>query len=185
MARPAYSLHTQKNIFPTGYVSRTYGGHGIEVVVRDVRYLLQVFDNAGAPEHDRLRPLGYPYTSVFVICFSVDIPTSFFNVRSRWLPDAQHHCPGIPRVLVATQIDLREPEFDADALGVEPEAPRLIITTAEGEKLAREIKAAKYVECSAKTREGVQDVFDEAMIAAVDYQQLYHSTKRQVKCVVL
>ncbi|KAF7348020.1 hypothetical protein MSAN_01754400 [Mycena sanguinolenta] len=149
-----------ENRFPTGYVSRTYGGHGIEVAVRDVRYVFEVFDNAGAPEYDRLRPLGYPDTSVLVICFSVDILTSFSNVRSRWLPDTQHHCPGIPCIFVATQIDLRDPEFDADTLGVEPEAPRLIITTAEGEKLARKIKAAKYVECSVKTREGVQDVFD-------------------------
>ncbi|KAF7358732.1 Cell division control protein 42 [Mycena sanguinolenta] len=152
------------NRFPTGYISRIYGGHGMDVVVRDVRYALGVFDNTGAPEDDRLRPLGYPQTDVF----------------PRWLADAQHYCPGIPCILVATQIDLRQPDFNT----VNSEEPRQMITTAQGEKLAREIKVAKFVECSALTREGVQDVFDEAIIAAVDHRNS-PSTKRKMKCAVL
>ncbi|KAJ6460321.1 hypothetical protein C8R45DRAFT_1180526 [Mycena sanguinolenta] len=120
--------------------------------VRDIRYVFQVFDNAGATEHDRLRPLGYRSTDVFVICFSVDLPIS---------PSLMSGRGGFPTYSIIVpeyHIDLRKPEFDA--LSVDPEVPRLMITTAEGKKLAREIKAAKYVECSAKTKEGVQDVFD-------------------------
>ena len=41
---------------------------------------LGLWDTAGQEDFDRLRPLSYPQTDVFLICFSVVIPTSFHNV---------------------------------------------------------------------------------------------------------
>ncbi|KAJ7203678.1 P-loop containing nucleoside triphosphate hydrolase protein [Mycena haematopus] len=177
-----------ENTFPTGYIPRQYGGHGMRVKVGDVDYTLQVFDNAGAPEHDRLRPLGYPQTDVFLVCFSIDMPTSFESVKTKWFLDAHHYCPGVPCVVAATQIDLREPAFDAVHSEETQRTQRQLITPAQGEKLAREMKAANYVECSAKTREGVQDVFDAAIAAAVEYRQHSQSTskrEREMMCIVL
>jgi hypothetical protein len=52
-------------------------------------------------------------------------------------------------IVAATQVDLRDDKTGTSA-----------ITTAQGERLARELKAAAYVECSAKTREGMQCIFD-------------------------
>jgi hypothetical protein len=37
-----------------------------------------------------------------------------------------------------------------------------------GEKYAKELQAVKYVECSALTMKGVNNVFDEAIVAALD-----------------
>jgi len=42
------------------------------------------------------------------------------------------------------------------------------ITIEQAEKLARELRAVKYVECSALTQKGVKTVFDEAMLAALE-----------------
>ena len=42
------------------------------------------------------------------------------------------------------------------------------ITKAEGDQLAREIKATCYMETSAKTGEGIQEVLKEAVRAAMD-----------------
>lgn len=38
-----------------------------------------------------------------------------------------------------------------------------MITPSDGERLAKEVGAAAYVECSAKTMKGVNDVFDRAV----------------------
>ena len=37
--------------------------------------------------------------------YSID---SFENVRSKWYPEVQHHCPDIPVILVGTKKDLRD-----------------------------------------------------------------------------
>ena len=42
------------------------------------------------------------------------------------------------------------------------------ITVEMAETLAREIGAVKYVECSALTQKGVKNVFDEAILAALE-----------------
>jgi hypothetical protein len=64
--------------------------------------------SAGQEDYDRLRPLSYPQTDVFLVCFSVTSPASFENVKEKWFPEVHHHCPGVPCLIVGTQIDLRE-----------------------------------------------------------------------------
>ena len=59
-----------------------------------------VWDTAGQEDYDRLRPLSYPMTDVFVVAFSVSSRPSFDNVRTKWLPEIAHHCPGTALVLV-------------------------------------------------------------------------------------
>ena len=56
----------------------------------------------------RLRPLSYPQTDVFLICFSLVSPASFENVRAKWFPEVSHHCPNTPVILVGTKLDLRD-----------------------------------------------------------------------------
>ena len=37
----------------------------------------------GQEDYDRLRPLSYPQTDVFLVCFSVVAPASFENVKEK------------------------------------------------------------------------------------------------------
>ena len=46
-------------------------------------YTLGLFDTAGQEDYDRLRPLSYPQTDVFLVCFSVVSPASFENVKEK------------------------------------------------------------------------------------------------------
>lgn len=46
-------------------------------------YTLGLFDTAGQEDYDRLRPLSYPHTDVFLVCFSVVSPASFENVKEK------------------------------------------------------------------------------------------------------
>ena len=61
---------------------------------------LSLWDTAGQEEYDRLRPLSYPQTDVFLLCFSVVAPASFNNVTSKWHPEIKHHNSTAPIILV-------------------------------------------------------------------------------------
>lgn len=50
-----------------------------------------------------------------------------------------------------------------------------------GDKLAKELGAVKFVECSALTQKGLKNVFDEAIIAALDPP----AQKKAKKCLLL
>lgn len=41
------------------------------------------FPPTGQEDYDRLRPLSYPQTDVFLVCFSVVSPSSFENVKEK------------------------------------------------------------------------------------------------------
>jgi Rho family protein len=68
------------------------------------------------------------------------------------------------------------------------------ISRTEGETLAHQIGARRYLECSAKTGEGVQDVFDSAIKEALGrggLKEVWKSASgggqggRKKKCVIL
>lgn len=117
-----------------------------------------LFDTAGQEDYDRLRPLSYPQTDVFLVCFSVTSPASFENVREKWFPEVHHHCPGVPCLIVGTQVDLRD---DAQVLAKLAKQKMSPVRKEDGEKMAKELGAVKYVECSALTQYKLKDVFDE------------------------
>ncbi|XP_016422369.1 cell division control protein 42 homolog [Sinocyclocheilus rhinocerous] len=133
---------------------------------------------AGQEDYDRLRPLSYPQTDVFLVCFSVVSPSSFENVKEKWVPEITHHCPKTPFLLVGTQIDLRDDPSTIEKLAKNKQKP---ITPETAEKLARDLKAVKYVECSALTQKGLKNVFDEAILAALEPPE----PKKKRKCVLL
>ncbi|KAK7039540.1 small GTPase Cdc42 [Favolaschia claudopus] len=127
---------------------------------------LSIWDTAGGEDYDRLRPLSYPLTDIFLICFAVTSHIGFLNIRDRWVPEVRHYCPNVPFLVVGTQIDLRE---DPTVLARLAERKLRVVDTEEGRRLAHEVGAAKYVECSALTHEGLSDVFDEAALAILKF----------------
>jgi cell division control protein 42 len=102
--------------------------------------------------------LSYPQTDVFLVCFSVTSPASFENVREKWFPEVHHHCPGVPCLIVGTQVDLRDDPSVREKLSKQKMLP---VTKEAGEKMAKDLGAVKYVECSALTQYKLKDVFDE------------------------
>lgn len=120
-----------------------------------------LFDTAGQEDYDRLRPLSYPQTDVFLVCFSVTSPASFENVREKWFPEVHHHCPGVPCLIVGTQTDLRDDPSVREKLGKQKMTP---VKKEDGERMAKELGAVKYVECSALTQYKLKDVFDEVAL---------------------
>ena len=139
---------------------------------------LGLWDTAGQEDYDRLRPLSYPQTDVFLICFSIVSPPSFDNVKAKvslvdnthckhlanqlfqWHPEIDHHAPNVPIILVGTKLDLREDRATADNLRSKKMEP---VSYEQALAVAKEIKAVKYLECSALTQRNLKSVFDEAI----------------------
>ena len=138
--------------------SQVFDNYAVTVMIGDDPYTLGLFDTAGQEDYDRLRPLSDPQTDVFLVCFSVTSPASFENVKEKWFPEVHHHCPGVPCLIVGTQIDLRDDPQVLEKLARQKQRP---VTPEQGERLARELGAVKYVECSALTQKGLKNVFDE------------------------
>lgn len=110
----------------------------------------------------------YPNTDVFLMCFSVVSPSSFANIKEKWLPEIkkahkkQKHMP--PVVLVGTQSDLRNDASTLVALAEHKSAP---VTEAEAKKLAASLHCETYIESSSLTQRNLKEVFDEAIVAGI------------------
>ena len=63
-----------------------------------------------------------------------------------------HHCPNSTIILVGTKCDLRDDKETLERLREKNQAP---LTFAQGEQMAKDIKAVCYMECSALTQKGM------------------------------
>jgi len=163
------------NAFPGEYVPRVFDNYSANVMVDGKPINLGLWDTAGAEDYDALRPLCFPQTDVFLVCFSVVSPASFEAVRSTWCgppltlrrgyrppgwQSIKNFCPGTPFILVGTKIDVREDPETINRLSIKKLSP---ITFEMGNALAMEIGAVKYMEVSALTQSGLKSVFDEVI----------------------
>jgi Ras-related C3 botulinum toxin substrate 1 len=129
-------------LFPMDYVPTIFDNYSKNHMVDGRIVNLGLWDTAGQEDYDRLRPLSYPDTDVFLMCFSIVNPTSFFNIKEKWYPEINHHCPGKPIILVGTQMDLRDNTEVILTLKKSKQAP---ITYTQGLGMMKDINAVKYL----------------------------------------
>jgi len=170
------------NAFPGEYIPTVFDNYSANVMVDGRPINLGLWDTAGQEDYDRLRPLSYPQTDVFVIAFSIIASNSFENVKSKWWPELQHHCPGVPLVLIGTKCDLRDDESMVNNLA---SRGMHMVKVEDAEKRANEIGAVKYCECSSLTQEGLKDAFDECIRAAIQGQKSPPRKSVNCGCIVL
>jgi small GTP-binding protein len=130
------------NSFPVGYIPTVFENYSSIVTVDQTPVNLVFWDTAGQEEYDRLRLLSYPDTDIFLVCFSTVSPNSFENVRAKWYPEVNHHCPSTPIILVGTKLDLRNDTDTIQQLRSREQAP---ITFSQGLAMMDEISAIKYI----------------------------------------
>lgn len=194
------------NAFPSDYIPTVFDNFAVNVMLDHKVFNLGLWDTAGMftihssqpppfsimiplpPEshhstgqedYDRLRPLSYPQTDVFLVCFSAISKQSLENVRTKWAPEIRHYCPDTPVVLVCNKADMRMNKDIIAKKGLE------VVTTEQGEKLAKDIGAKAYVECSAVTQKGLRQVFDEGIRAATRMTDKKKKAKRAAKCIIM
>jgi len=152
------------NAFPGEYIPTVFDNYSANVMVDGKPINLGLWDTAGQEDYDRLRPLSYPQTDVFLVCFSVISGSSFENVKTKWVPEIQHHAPNVPILLVGTKSDLRKDDNTIKQLNSRQQQ---MVTIENAQRMAKEIGAVNFLECSALTQEGLKQVFDEAIRAAM------------------
>uniref|UniRef100_A0A3B1IVE8 Ras homolog family member G n=1 Tax=Astyanax mexicanus TaxID=7994 RepID=A0A3B1IVE8_ASTMX len=75
------------NAYPGVLVPTVFDNYSSEITVDSRPITLNLWDTSGYEEFNRLRPLSYPQTDVFIICFSISSPGSYDNVRFKWHPE--------------------------------------------------------------------------------------------------
>jgi len=154
--------------FPEVYVPTVFENYVADVHVDGKHVELALWDTAGQEDYDRLRPLSYPDSHVILICYAVDSPDSLDNVQEKWISEVLHFCAGLPFLLIGLKRDLRNDPRVIEELRKTHQRP---VAYEEGEAVARKIGASRYLECSAKSGEGVTEVFEHATRAALVTRQ--------------
>merc|ERR1712025_515385 len=153
-----------KDQFPEVYVPTVFENYVADIEVDGKQVELALWDTAGQEDYDRLRPLSYPDTDVILMCFSIDSPDSLENIPEKWVPEVKHFCPNVPIVLVGNKKDLRSDAYTIKELSRTKQQP---VSYQEGEQMSHRIGAKCYIECSALTKENVENVFQQATRAAL------------------
>ena len=135
------------NVFPIAYVPTVFDGYSANLMVENRPLSLGLWDTAGQEDYDRLRPLSYPKTDCFVLCFSIADRKTFLKIYKKWEPEISKFCPNTPIVLVGTKSDLRGSVDD-------------FISFNEGKRMAINIGAQDYFECSSLLCQGIQPLFN-------------------------
>jgi len=160
------------NSFPSEHVPTVFDNYSANAIVDDESITLGLWDTAGSAEFNELRPLSYPGTDAFIVCYSIIDINSLQCVQAKWVPEISQHCPGCPIILVGTKLDLRsKPEAHSGGL----------VSVQDAEKMAKQINAVTLIECSALTQEKLADVFQQTIRAVINPAKLKDDKISKVK----
>mmetsp|Transcript_470 Transcript_470/g.549 ORF Transcript_470/g.549 Transcript_470/m.549 type:complete len:411 (-) Transcript_470:386-1618(-) len=154
--------------FPRDYVPTVFDNFNAVVKFENRSVNLGLWDTAGQHDFERIRPVSYKETDVVFMFFSLVNPISFQNIKAKWLPEIRQHVGDAPVLLVGTKLDLRTDQETLDKLRERNQKP---IERKAGKKMARDIGAVGYFECSSKENLGLKDLFDEAVRIVINKKQ--------------
>lgn len=138
---------------------------------------LALWDTAGQEDYDRLRPLSYPDSHVILICYAIDSPDSLENITEKWAAEVRHFCNDLPVLLIGCKKDLREDQKTLEEFARNNQS---LVSFEEAQKVANKINSHSHIECSARTKENVTVVFEQATFAA-----LKQVRNKRMKCRLL
>ncbi|XP_076464535.1 cdc42 homolog [Babylonia areolata] len=163
VGKTCLTLSFTQHLFTHTYTATVFDNYSVPLSVGGEDFVISLFDTAGQSDYESVRAYTYQESEVLVLCFSVCDRESFCSVVSCWLPEIRRHTKRRrPLLLVGTQIDLRTPS---------PSSSTSQVSTEEGRQLAKLIGADCYIECSARSQEGLQQVFEHVVFSALKYRR--------------
>lgn len=120
------------------YVTTVFDNYSFNMVVDGNQVTMGLWDTAGQEDYDRLRPLSYPSTDVFLLVFDRCSMKTYDNARDRWFPELQEHAEHVPIVLVGATLEPVDPTIPQPDL----------LTSEQGRQLREHIKVI-HVYCVA------------------------------------
>lgn len=155
-----YAEESKEAIFSNCYIKQIeLGRQSFELNLKDM---------SGKKMYDKLTLLPRQ-TDVFLAGFAVNSPNSLKSVREKWIPKIQHNFPNTPYILIATKVELRDDV--SQHYYYHSSSDDDVMPPGKGYTAAEETKAWRYLECSAKTKKGITEVFEEAVKAAIEHQR--------------
>jgi len=125
------------------------------------RINLSIWDTAGQEKFRSLTSSYYRGTHGIILVYDVTKRTTFAAIE-HWLEEVENYStnPDVIKLLVANKIDM--PDRD--------------VTKEEGMRFAKK-KSMLYIECSAKTKVGIQQTFEELVQKILDTPNLWEDNK--------
>ena len=143
--------------------TRGYDSYANVVIVDNTPVTLGLWDPCGISDYDRLIPLSFPQTDVFLLCYSMMNPFSLKQLADKWYPTISHHCPGTPFFIVRVQDELLlENLIERDQANQGNRGVRWI-PPAEAQLVAVGLGAQKHLTYSVSNQEGLKRMFDEVI----------------------
>ncbi|EAS00331.2 Ras-related C3 botulinum toxin substrate 1 (Rho family, small GTP-binding Rac1)-like protein (macronuclear) [Tetrahymena thermophila SB210] len=140
---------------------------------------LGIWDTAGQEEYNRLRPLSYSNTDIFLIVFSVVDPESFDNALKKWYPELQQVQPKSLKVFVGNKIDLLESEQSKKKS--QKNAP---VNSQQVKQIVNEL-GCEYFECSAKSNQGIKELFLQSIQDGMNCKQKNQKPRKHQRCTLI
>lgn len=138
-----------------------------DITTEESRIEVMLWEISGLENFDSIRREMYRDSDVILICFDIGHPPSLKSVVDKWVPEISNACPGVPYLLIGCKNDLRSDaalQLYLTVPGQEPEESDSI-SRLQAISMAQSIAARDYVECCAKTRWNVKEVFKSAAVA--------------------
>ncbi len=130
-------------------------------VVRKFKATLMIWDAAGQAHYERIRSLYYRDAKGAILCYDVSNPISFKNLK-RWVSELEENLgKKVPVLLVGNKVDLENRVSIDQAIAYAKKNNFL------------------FVECSAKTGQGINEAFKQLAIEIYKKEENYNENNKE------
>ena len=153
-------LRYTTDIFTEQKIESVLDNYCAHIYTGGCHYNLLLWDVTGNESFKRMRPIAYAQTDVFLLCFSLDSPSSLESVCDKWNFEVKKSVPEAKVILVGLKEDLLYKKQGAQ-----------FVCKERTNAVAKMVGAQKYIECSSKTKKNVSKIFQEVARLCSDVEK--------------